>query len=197
MLYRLWTLLALNSIELSRRYRLKTVYTESYWHINSTELTLHEHYIIQKEQTALNAAHNRIHTTKHLKSHDDILHHTAISCHHFTLYALLHHTILHHFTLCSPSRPQTFHIIQHTISTSHLITNIYLPSVVSFNSALNTHLFSSGLWLLCLCAWSCVPLVSCVCVCSGHIPHHKCCSVYVISRVQIAFHITLLNSTPH
>ena len=31
-------------------------------------------------------------------------------------------------------------------------------------------------------------------VCSGYIPHHKCCSVYVISRVQIAFHITL---TPH
>ena len=28
-------------------------------------------------------------------------------------------------------------------------------------------------------------------VCSGHIPHHKCCSVYVISRVQIAFHITV------
>ena len=35
-----------------------------------------------------------------------------------------------------------------------------------------------------------------LCVCSGHIPHHRCCSVYVISRVQIAFHITLLNSTP-
>ena len=33
-------------------------------------------------------------------------------------------------------------------------------------------------------------------MCSGHIPHHRCCSVYVISRVQIAFHITLLNSTP-
>ena len=32
------------------------------------------------------------------------------------------------------------------------------------------------------------------CVCSGYIPHHKCCSVYVISRVKIAFHITL---TPH
>ena len=34
------------------------------------------------------------------------------------------------------------------------------------------------------------------CVCSSHIPHHRCCSVYVISRVQFAFHITLLNSTP-
>ena len=34
------------------------------------------------------------------------------------------------------------------------------------------------------------------CVCSGHIPHHRCCSVYVISRVQFAFHITLLGSTP-
>ena len=41
--YRLWTLLALNAIELSRpnRLTLNTVYTESYWHINSTELTLH------------------------------------------------------------------------------------------------------------------------------------------------------------
>ena len=41
--YRLWTLLALNAIELSWRYRLmlNTVYTESYWHINSTELALH------------------------------------------------------------------------------------------------------------------------------------------------------------
>ena len=29
-----------------------------------------------------------------------------------------------------------------------------------------------------------------VCVCSGHIPHHKCCSVYVLSRVQFAFHTT-------
>ena len=39
----LWTLLALNALELSRPYRLtlNTVYTESYWHINSTELTLH------------------------------------------------------------------------------------------------------------------------------------------------------------
>ena len=33
-----------------------------------------------------------------------------------------------------------------------------------------------------------------VCVCSGHIPHHKCCSVYVISRVQIAFHTTQLHT---
>ena len=41
--YRLGTLLALNAIELGRPYRLtlNTVYTESYWHINSTELTLH------------------------------------------------------------------------------------------------------------------------------------------------------------
>ena len=29
-----------------------------------------------------------------------------------------------------------------------------------------------------------------VCVCSGHIPHHKCCSVYVLRRVQFAFHTT-------
>ena len=35
------------------------------------------------------------------------------------------------------------------------------------------------------------------CVCSGYIPHHKSCSVYVISRVQIAFHITHHSITPH
>ena len=33
------------------------------------------------------------------------------------------------------------------------------------------------------------------CVCSGHIPHHKCCSVYVISSVQFAFHTTQLHTT--
>ena len=40
--------------------------------------------------------------------------------------------------------------------------------------------------------FACVREVVChwfrACVCSGHIPHHKCCSVYVISRVEIAFH---------
>ena len=127
--YRLWTLLALSTIELSRRCRLtlNAVYTESYRHITVLNWHYTEHYIIQKEQTAVNATHNRIHTTKHLKSHHDIPHYTTISCHHFTPYALLHHTILHHFTLCSPSRPQTCHIIQTHHSTSHLITNIYLP----------------------------------------------------------------------
>ena len=30
-------------------------------------------------------------------------------------------------------------------------------------------------------------------VCSGQIPHHKCCSIYVICRVQIAFHTTRLH----
>ena len=42
-----------------------------------------------------------------------------------------------------------------------------------------------------------MPLLSCVCVCvcSGHIPHHKCCSVYVLSRVQFAFHTTQFHTT--
>ena len=69
------------------------------------------------------------------------------------------------------------------------VTNIYLPSVVSFNSALNTHLFSSD-YFACVrevCYWFDA------CVCSGRIPHHKCCSVYVISRVKIALHY----STPY
>ena len=30
-------------------------------------------------------------------------------------------------------------------------------------------------------------------MCSGLIPHHKCCSIYVICRVQIAFHTTRLH----
>ena len=175
--YRLWTLLALNAIELSRPYRLtlNTVYIQrvdseydmnilylvthkQYWHINSTKLTLHW-TLHNTKQTALNATHNLTHTTKYLKSHHDIPHHTAISRHHFTPYAHLHHTILHHFTFCSPSRPQTFHITPY---------NKYISSVASFKSALNTHLFSSGLWLLWLCAWSWVPLLSCVCVFRPH-----------------------------
>ena len=115
--YRLWTLLALNAIELSQHSRLtlNTLYTESYWHINSTELTYYtEHYIIKSKLLWTLHIILHIHTTKHLKSRHGIPHHTAISRHHFTPYAL-HHTILHHFTLCSPSRPQTFHIIQHAI----------------------------------------------------------------------------------
>ena len=114
--YRLWTLLALNAIELSRRYRL--MLNTVHWNL-LTQTVLNwlytEHYrIIQKAQTALNATHNLIHTTKHLKSQDYIPHHTAISGH-FAPYALLHHTVLHPFTFCSPPRPQTFHIIQHAI----------------------------------------------------------------------------------
>ena len=35
----------------------------------------------------------------------------------------------------------------------------------------------------------------CACVCSGHIPHHKYCSVYVLSRVQFAFHTTQFHTT--
>ena len=48
---------------------------------------------IQKEQTALNATHNHIHTTKHLKSHHDIPHHTEISRHHFTPVSYTHLTL--------------------------------------------------------------------------------------------------------
>ena len=59
-------------------------------------------------------------------------------------------------------------------------------------SAVISGRFSSGLWFY----FACVREVVChcfrACVCSGHIPHHKCCSVYVISRVQIVFY-----TTPH
>ena len=183
--YRLWTLLTLNAIELSRRYKLtqNTVYSESYWHINSTELTLHWHYVNQKEQTALNATHNRIHTTKHLKSHHDIPHHTAISRHHFTPYALLHHTILHHFTLCSPSRPQTFHTIQHTIP-HHTLQQIFC-SIIEICPQDPPILLCT---LLSLCVSSCVPLVSCLCV---FWPHSTS------KLVGLKLHFTSHYSTPH
>ena len=122
-----------------------------------------------------------------------------------------HATISHHTlffttpfctTLDSVVHPHHRHSISYDIPFYITPYNKYISSVVSFNSALNTHLFSSGLWLFCLCAWSCMPLVSCVCVSSsGHILHHKCCSVHVISRVQIAFHashhIKHFHSTHH
>ena len=146
---------------------------------------------MQKEQTALNTTHYPYHK-KRLKLHDDIPHHTAISHHHFTPYALLHHTILHPFTLCSPSRPQhstlynmPFHITPY---------DKYISSVVSFNSALNTHLFSSGLWLLCRCAWSCVPFVSCVCVFQ---PHSASQVLECLFNVGFKLHFTSHYSTPH
>ena len=111
--YRLWTLLALNAIGLSRRYRmtLNTVYTESYWHINSTELTLH--WTLHKEQTALNATHNLIHTTKHLKSHHGIPHHTAISRHTLfftTPFCTTSHSVVHPGHRHSTSYNMPFHI---------------------------------------------------------------------------------------
>ena len=115
-----------------------------------------------------------------------------------------HTTISHHTLFLTTPFCTTSHSVVHPghrHSTSHNIPfhitpyNKYISSAASFYSALNTHLFSSALWLLCLCAWSCVPLVSCVCVCSGNIPHHKCCSVYGISRVEIAFHTTQLHTT--
>ena len=110
-----WTLLALNAVELSWRYglTLNTMYTESYWHINSTELTLHW-TLHDKERTNCSERYAQpypYHKTFKITP----WHSTPHGNHHFTPYALLHHTILHHFTLCSPSRPQTFHIIQHTI----------------------------------------------------------------------------------
>ena len=134
-----------------------------------------------------------IHTTKHLKSHHGIPHHTAISCHHFTPYALLHYTILHHFTLCSPSRPQTFHTIQHTIP-HHTLQQIFC-SIIEICPQDPPILLCTLDYFPCVCQVVCHWFHACVC--TGHIPHHECCSVYVISRTQIAFHITLLNSTPH
>ena len=66
--YRLWTLLTLNAIELSRRYRLmlNTVYSQSYWHKQYWTDIYTERYIIQKEQTSLNTTHNLIHTIKNV-----------------------------------------------------------------------------------------------------------------------------------
>ena len=111
--YRLWTLLALNA-DIGYGLTLNTVYTESYWHINNTELTLHW-TLHDKERTNCSERYAQpypYHKTFKITP----WHSTPHGNHHFTPYALLHHTILHHFTLCSPSRPQTFHIIQYTIS---------------------------------------------------------------------------------
>ena len=160
--YRLWTLPALNA-DIGYGLTLNTVYTESYWHIilnwHYTEL-----YMIKKEQTAQNATHNLIHTTKHLKSHHDIPHHTATTISHHTLFfttpfCTTSHSVIHPGHRHSTSYNIPFHVTPY---------NKCVSSVASFNSALKTHLLSSGLCLLYLCAWSWVPLVSCVCVFRSH-----------------------------
>ena len=114
----------------------------------------------------------------------------------------VHATISHNalfFTTpsCTPSHSVVHHARPHGHSTSyhstsHLMTQIYIYRSICPQDP------SFLLWtpILCLCAWNCVPLVSRVCArCSDHIPHRKCCSVYVISRVQIAFHSTPLHTT--
>ena len=53
----------------------------------------------------------------------------------------------------------------------------------STRSAVISGRFSSGLITLLVCVK--------LCVCSSHILHHKCCSVSVISRVEIVFYTTL------
>ena len=146
----LWTLLALNAIELSWRLTLNTVYTESYWHINSTELTLHWK-LHNKEQTALNATHNLVypyhktfkitpwHSTPHCNFTPPFHTIRSSSPHHSAPL----HTVVHPGHRHSTSYNIPFHITP---------CNKYISSVV-FNSAHKTHLFPpSGLWLLCLCA---------------------------------------------
>ena len=103
---------------------LNSVYTESYWHINSTELTLHW------------TLHNteRTNWSEHY-SHHDIPHHTAIS-RHFTPYAPLQlphhsaslqsHSVVHPGHRHSTSYNIPFHIAPY---------KKYISSVASFNSA--------------------------------------------------------------
>ena len=109
-----------------------------------------------------------------------------------------HHTLFFTTPFCTTSHsvvhPGLRHSTPYNIPFHITPYNKYISSVVPFNSALNAH-FSP----LDFDYFVCVREVVChwfrACVCSGHIPHHKCRSVYVINRVQITFHITLLHTT--
>ena len=129
------------------------------------------------------------HTTPQF--HTTISHHTLFFT---TPFCTTSHSVVHLGHRHSTSYNIPFHITSY---------NKYISSLVSFKSALSTHLFSSGLWLLCLCAcdyFACVRVKLCaigfmhVCVPATF---HKCCSVYVISRVQIAFNILHIIPSHH
>jgi len=120
------------------------------------------------------------HTTPQF--HTTISHHTLFFT---TPFCTTSHSVVHPGLRHSTSYNIPFHITPY---------NKYISSVVPFNSALNAH-FSP----LDFDYFVCVREVVChwfrACVCSGHIPHHECRSVYVINRVQITFRITLLHTT--
>ena len=98
----------------------------------------------------------------------------------------------YHFTL--PSPPSIISLCPH--------------HPVSFHSALITQYHftrpsSPSIILLCphhppLLLWTLITLPVCVKLCAiGFVRVFRPYGIYVICRVQIAFHITLLNSTPH
>ena len=121
------------------------------------------------------------HTTPQF--HATISHHTLFFT---TPFCTTSHSVVHPGHRHSTSYNIPFHITPY---------NKYISSVASFKSALKTPSFSP----LDSAYFACVREVEChcfrACVCSGHISHHKCCSIYVISRVQIAFHTTQLRTT--
>ena len=152
---------------LSWHYRL-TLDTEFYWYINSTELTLYwtlhnterasgsERYSWLYISIPQNIKNNTMtfHTTQQF--HTTISHHTLFFT---TPFCTTSHSVVHPGHSHSTSYNIPFHITPY---------NKYISSVASFKSALKDHLFSSGLCLLCLCAWSWMPLLSCVCVFQPH-----------------------------
>ena len=120
------------------------------------------------------------HTTRQF--HATISHYTLFFT---TPFCTTSHSVVHPGHRHSTSYNIPFHITPY---------NKYISSVASFKSALKTPSFSP----LDSDYFACVREVEChcfrACVCSGHISHHKCCSIYVISRVQ---HCISHHSTPH
>ena len=123
------------------------------------------------------------------------------------------HATISHYTLffttpfCTTSHsvvhPRHRHSISYHIPFYITPYNKYISSVVSFNSAPPPpppppQHPSFLLWTLItlpVCVKLCAIGFVRVCVSSGHILHHKCCSVHVISRVPIAFHASQLLAT--
>ena len=94
-----------------------------------------------------------------------------------------HATISHHTLFFTTPFCTTSHTVVrpgHRHSTSYNILHHTLERIYIFRSVDS---------YLPVCVKLCVIGFVRVSVWSGHIPHHKCC-IYVISRVQIAFHIT-------
>ena len=98
-----------------------------------------------------------------------------------------HYSFVFHLLTLSSGRHTIFY--QTPVLWNKLHYSLWCSSsTASFKSAPRTHLFSSGLWMPCLCVCSCVPLVSDVCVLgvTWQLLNEVLQCVYVISRVHCA-----------